>query len=48
MGGCELTRPTGDWLMEAGFELVDVIDESMRHAPKLVRRTLRGRALKPR
>ena len=48
MGGCELTRPTGDWLMEAGFELVDVIDESMRHAPKLVRRTLRGRAMKPR
>ena len=47
MGGCELTRPTGQWLEEAGFEITEVMDESMRRAPKLVRRTLRGCARKP-
>lgn len=46
-GGCRLTRPTGDAIAAAGFEVEEARRESMRKSLPIVRPTVRGRARRP-
>ena len=47
MGGCELTRQTGETIQSAGFHLETCVPESMRKALPIVRPTIRGVARRP-
>ncbi|PNU21450.1 SAM-dependent methyltransferase [Geothermobacter hydrogeniphilus] len=46
-GNCHLTRATGELIGEAGFELETMEDLRMEGVPVIVRRALRGVAVKP-
>lgn len=46
-GGCRLTRRTGDAIAAAGFEVDDVVRESIRRASPVVRPSVRGTARVP-
>lgn len=47
MGNCHLNRETEQAIVGEGFEIVQIERESMRHAPPIVRPTIRGIAIKP-
>ena len=45
--GCHVTRDTGQTLRDAGFELPDLVRQSMRKAPQFARPSIRGIGRKP-
>lgn len=45
-GGCHLTRRTGDAMIKAGFNIVEINQQSMRGVPPIVRPSIRGIAIK--
>lgn len=47
VGGCRLTRRTGDAIERAGFTVAELTRESARKATPLVRPTIRGHAFSP-
>ena len=46
-GNCHLNRETEQAIVDCGFEIRQIVRESMRKAPPLVRPTIRGIAVKP-
>jgi ubiquinone/menaquinone biosynthesis C-methylase UbiE len=44
--GCHLTRPTEQNLIQAGFTIQNITNESMRGVPPIVRPSIRGTAIK--
>lgn len=44
--GCHLTRCTGDAIINAGFKMIELNQQSMRGVPPIVRPSIRGVAMK--
>lgn len=44
--GCHLTRCTKKALTDAGFQIIELVEQSMRGVPPIVRPSIRGIALK--